>query len=311
MKSKLLLFGTSPFGVPSFSVLNHTEHLEIVGVVTQPGKPVGRAQTITPTAVEVWAHDQQLPVFTFASLKNEAVQKQLRDLHADVFVVASYGLILPQAVLDIPPKHCLNIHASLLPRWRGASPIAHSILNGDTETGITFMLMDAGCDTGPILRQYPLRITPHITRPELEQQLSDLAAQHAHEIVVGWLNNTLTGVPQPTSDVSTTKKLQREDGLATWENAEALERKMMAFTPWPGLWTTWGDRQIKILSARVNSQKSNEVPGTVVQIEKSWGIACQDGILEPLEVQFSGKKPQPAIQIPGSYPNFIGARLGS
>lgn len=310
MKKRVVFFGTSAFGLPSFEQVQGDTRFDIVAVVTQPPKPTGRHQLLTPTPVAEWATPHQLQLLTPATLKTEEIQNTLRDLQADVFLVASYGLILPQGVLDIPVEGCINIHASLLPRYRGASPIAAAILNGDTATGITFMVMDAGCDTGPILSQLPCPITPQDTRISLEQRLAEVAASNIVPTLISRLNKKIDSRTQPNQGVSLAPRLKRQDGLAVWQDAARLERQTRAYQPWPGLWTTWNATEIKILTATTESGQPSEPAGTIVVRDGSWAIACERGYLIPTAVQFSGKKPQPADTIPGSYPNFIGSRLG-
>lgn len=309
MKTRAVIFGTSPFGLPSFEQVRRDERFAIVAVVTQPPKPTGRHQVLSPTPVAEWATKHRLQLLTPATLKTEEIQNTLRKLQADVFLVASYGLILPQGVLDIPTRGCINIHASLLPSYRGASPIAAAILNGDLATGITFMVMDAGCDTGPIVKQLPCPIAPNDTRATLEQQLSELAATDIVQTLDGWLDKKIEPQSQPSQGVSSAPRLKRQDGAAVWLDADRLERQTRAYQPWPGLWTTWNTTEIKIITATAETGQPAEPSGTIVQRNNNWAIACERGYLIPTTVQFSGKKPQPAISIPGSYPNFIGSRL--
>ncbi len=310
MKVRIVIFGTSSFGVASFQAVANDEHVEIVGVVSQPARPVGRKQVLTPSAVEVWAKENNFSVLTPTTLKKPEIQQQVVDLKADVFVVASYGLILPKAVLDFAARGAMNIHASLLPRYRGAGPIAAAIVNGDTETGITFMVMDPGCDTGPMIQAFPIPITSTVTKPELEQQLSKLAAKNIVATFHGWLDKKIIPQPQSEDGVSLAPKLSREDGHAIWDDATTLERKIRAYQPWPGIWTMWNGTEMKILKATVSQEQHTEQPGTIIPYQKSWAVVCSAGILIPTEIQMSGKKPQLASSLPGSYPNVIGSRLG-
>lgn len=304
-----MLFGTSAFGIPSFQRLHDSTEFEIVHVVSQPARPVGRHQDITPTPVTAWAQSQSLPVSTPVSLKTPDVQKQLRSVEAELCLIASYGLIVPQVILDIPTYHCINIHASLLPRHRGASPIATAIASGDPETGITFMRMDAGCDTGPILEAHRLHILEQETRPELEQRLSELAAEHIVTLCTKWVAGAVPQTPQDTMSSTSAPKLSRDDGRAVWDKAEDVLRRLRAYTPWPGCWTTWNMTQIKIISAAYDQQTLDVTPGTVVEHDGGWAIACRQGCVIPTVVQFAGKKAQPAKQVLGSYPKFLDSVL--
>ncbi len=310
MSIRLVFFGTSAFGIPALNVIANSKEVTLVGVVTQPAREIGRQKTITETAVAQWAQQYNIPVLTPTSLRDDQVQADIAALQADVFLVAAYGLLLPQEILDLPGRGSINIHASLLPRYRGASPIAAAIVNGDQVTGTTFMLMDAGCDTGPVLAQYPLPIEPTETRPQLEQRLAELSATHLEEVVLGWLNDQVEPKIQPVEGAVLCQKLQRADGRATWKSALQLERNVRAYTPWPGVWTSWNGKEIKILEAHALPQRVIAQPGTVVRHERSWAIVCTSGLFIPTVIQFSGRQPQDARTVPGSYPNFIGALLG-
>lgn len=309
MSRRVVIFGTSDFGIPAFENVSKDLRFKVVGVVTQPAKPTGRHQVLTPTPVEVWAKKNNLKTFTPSSLKTSKPLNELSRLSPDLFLVASYGLILPQGALDIPAFGCLNIHASRLPKYRGASPISAAILQGDEETGITFMSMDAGCDTGPMLKQLTAAITTDDTRLTLEKKLSDLAATEIVSVMHDWQTGKIVPQPQPKTGATLAPRLKREDGRAVWHDAAKLARQIHAYQPWPGLWTTWQETEFKILVATVSEKQPAESPGTIVATDRGWGIACEIGLLIPTTVQFAGKKPQPASTIPGGYPNFIGSRL--
>lgn len=309
MSIRVILFGTSAFGVPSFQRLHDSTEFDIVHVVSQPARPVGRHQDLTPTPVTAWALSQSLPVSTPVSLKTPEIENQLRSMQAELYLVAAYGLIVPQTILDIPKYHCINIHASLLPRHRGASPIAAAIATGDSETGITFMRMDAGCDTGPILQAHRLTIFEQEARPELEQRLSELASEHIVSLCTKWAAGEIPQITQPSLGSTVAPKLSRDDGHAVWDSAEHVLRRLRAYTPWPGCWTTWNMTQIKIISAAYTQQTFDVSPGTIVEHDGGWAIACRQGCVIPTVVQFAGKKAQPAKQVLGSYPHFLGSVL--
>lgn len=309
MKPRVIIFGTSTFGIPSFTSVMKDDRWEVVAVVTQPAKPVGRHQEITSTPVAQWAEKNGLTILTPKTLKTPEVQTEIAELKPDLFLVASYGLILPQGALDIPSLGSLNIHASILPKYRGASPISAAIVNGDGETGVTFMVMDAGCDTGAMLSVVTCPITATDTRQTLETKLSDLAATSITDVLDGWTTKKIVPQVQPADDVSLAPKIQREDGRAIWNDAEKLSRQLRAYQPWPGLWTIWNNAELKIIEAVAEVQSVHEPAGTIVLHDDGWAVACTNGYLIPQTVQFSGKKPQPAKNIPGSYPNFIGSTL--
>lgn len=308
---RVVVAGTSAFGLPSFSVLASADDIHVVGCISQPARPVGRHGVLTPSPVAVWANEQQLPVLTPVNWRTETDLAALREWRPDVIVVAAYGVIVPADFLAIPTYGCINLHASLLPAYRGASPIAAAILHGDTTTGITYMRMDEGLDTGDILTQYSCSIQSTDTTVSLTQRVAQLAAEHIVQTLEDVVSGNSIGQPQAQS-ASYAKKITREDGRATWESAEQLDRRLRAYTPWPGLWTTWKGRTIKILAGEVVLDGPSEAPGTVVELEMGqWAIRCATGLFRPTEVQFSGKQPQAAEQIPGSYPDFLGSQLGS
>lgn len=311
MTRRIILFGTSPFGLPSFTTLADADDLEIVGVVTQPGRPTGRHRTVEPSAVQRWAVARHYPVLTPETLKNGSTVEHIRQLRPDAIVVAAYGLIVPPTILQLPTFGCMNIHASLLPKYRGASPIAAAIDAGDDRTGITFMLMDAGLDTGPILAQFSVEIPPRVIRPELESTLADTAGQHVLDVLRSWCARRLMPRPQATAGVSHAPRLTREDGRAQWADAAALERRIRAYAPWPGVWTRWKQQELKILSAHfLSDMAGDETPGTVLSTPGGWGVRCRRGLLIPETIQFAGKRPVPSDSVPGSYPGFVGSVLG-
>lgn len=307
---KVAICGTSDFGLPSWQAVLAAPGITVVGAITQPAKPVGRRQVVRPSPVEVWATAHHRPTLTPRHWRDEAALRQLRDWDLDLLIVAAYGLIVPPTVLDTPKHGCLNIHASLLPAYRGASPIAAAIINGDATTGITFMQMDAGMDTGPIISQYKTAIKPDDTTPRLSARLAAVAADHIVAAVQGWVSGTLPAQPQ-SSTPTFAKKITRADGQMTWESGLRLERLVRAYTPWPGLWTTWQGQIVKVLHGSFVPGTPIEPPGTIVEHESGWAIVCQDGLFQPTAVQFEGKQAQPAERIPGSYPGFIGSRLGT
>lgn len=311
MKTRIILFGSGTFGLPSFETLRSAKSNDIVAVVSQPARPVGRHRDMVDTPIAQWAQTHQLPLLTPATLrKNDDFFDRLKQLQPDSIVVADYGLIIPQRFLDLSPSGSVNIHASLLPKYRGAAPVVHAILNAEAQTGVTLMVMDAGLDTGPILVQHKMHIQPDMTAVEAEKQLSELAAAHIQTDLAAFLQHQLLPIPQSNADATLAPKISREDGLATWTSATQEYRKILAYTPWPGLWTTWKHWRIKILKATVLPGAGGQ-PGRVAVEGRSWKIACADGWLAPQEVQFSGGQPRSAEGIPHDYPGFLEARLGS
>jgi methionyl-tRNA formyltransferase len=279
-------------------------------VLTQPDRPAGRGLQLTPSPVKTWATEHGIPVLQPRSLRldgrypedAEAARQALQDLAIDVLVVAAYGLILPRWVLELPRHGCLNIHASLLPRWRGAAPIHRAIEAGDTETGICIMQMDEGLDTGPVVRRASLAIGEHETTGELQDRLALLGG---HEIVAALTDlqafGSLPAVPQATEGISYAAKVDKAEARPDWSlPAIVLERRIRAFNPAPGVTLPcgpWGE--LKIWRARTLPSTSTDLPGTLAgRGEQGWLITTGEGLLELIEVQKPGGRRQPAALLP-------------
>lgn len=286
-RRRVVYMGTPDFAVPALMALHSEPSIEVVAVYTQPPRPKGRGYHLMPSPVHQKADDLHIPVYHPETLRNEAAQQALRDLHPDLIVVAAYGLILPKAVLDIPPYGCFNIHGSLLPRWRGAAPIQRSILAGDKETGITIMKMDVGLDTGDMILKSATS-TEAKTSDDLYQELALLGANLITKAVHQLLDGTIVYEKQPEDGVTYAQKLNKEEGLLDWRlPADVLERQIRAFTPWPGCWFLWNDQMIKVLKAEVVKGDSASRPGVV--LDKDLTIACGKDTLRLLRVQRAGK----------------------
>lgn len=273
--------GSPDFAVPTVRAL-HEAGYEIAAVYTQPPRPAGRGHAVRPSPVQVEAARLGLLVRTPVRLrKDEGAQAEFAALDLDTAVVAAYGLILPPAMLNAPKRGCLNIHASLLPRWRGAAPIQAAILAGDPTTGVTTMRMDEGLDTGPILLQQAVPITPATTADGLSHQLAELGSR----LMLRTLAENPPAMPQPDG-ATYAPKLGREDGRIDWSrDAGAIDRQVRALNPWPGTYTTLDGRALKILSAMPVC--GSGVPGTV--LDDALTIACGEGALRPTRVQLPGR----------------------
>jgi len=254
-------------------------------------------------------------VFQPPSLRPHEAQAQLAALEPDLIVVAAYGKILPPQVLAIPPKGCLNLHPSLLPKYRGPSPVVAAILDGLEVTGVSIMLLDQGMDTGPILAQRPCPIAPQDTAESLTYRLFQLGAELLKETLPGWLKGEVQPVPQDHSQATYTRRIEKEDGQADWSHpAVVLERRLRAFTPWPGLYTRWKGKLLKVLAAVPLPQPAQAPPGTVVPLDNQdtpCGVTTGDGILGLRRLQLEGGKAQDARQFIIGYRDFIGSRLPS
>src|SRR2546430_158646 len=290
---RIVFIGTGEIGVPTLRALQKSEH-ELVAVVTQPDKPVGRAQKITaPPVKKALINETPIasPARTLqpARIKDTQSIEQIRALAPDVIVVMAYGQILPRTILEIPKIACLNLHASLLPRWRGAAPIQAAIAAGDDETGLTVMYVDEGLDTGDILLQHKIDISPSETGATLHDRL----AQTAPEALLESLRLLATGQaprdPQDKTLATYAPKLNREAGRINWnETADAVERKIRAYNPWPGVFTDFKDRKLTIFSASVVDLRGT--PGTILRKDDELVIATADRALSLTEVQLEGKK---------------------
>jgi methionyl-tRNA formyltransferase len=289
---RLAFMGTPDFAVHILKSLLQTKY-QIVAVYTQPPRPVGRGYKVTPSPVHELAIAEGLPVFTPESLKPAEVQNQWSALDLDVAVVAAYGLILPKTILDAPRLGCLNIHASLLPRWRGAAPIQRAILSGDKETGVTIMKMDTGLDTGDTLLMKKIAIDDSMTTPGLFDTITHVGAEALLEALPLYLSGNLSPTPQPHEGVTYANKLGKEEGHLDWRlTASELERKVRALNPWPGTWFEIGSDRIKVLKAEVVAGPFPHPPGTV--IDDKLTIVCGEGALRPLWLQKVGKAALPA-----------------
>lgn len=284
---RIIFAGTPPFAAAALDALAEAGH-DIALVLTQPDRPAGRGMKLTQSAVKQAALARGLAVYQPASLKPPEAQAQLAETGADVMVVAAYGLILPQAVLDLPRYGCLNIHASLLPRWRGAAPIQRAILVGDTETGITIMQMDAGLDTGAMLMKTPVPIREHDTAASLHDALAAAGAR----AIVEALANYSALAPEAQDDAHATyaAKLSKDEARLDWSKpADAIARAVRAYNPVPGAWTLLEGAPLKIWSARAVSDSGS--PGHVLRADADQlVVACGSGALALLEIQPAGSK---------------------
>jgi methionyl-tRNA formyltransferase len=286
---RIVFIGTGEIGVPTLRALINSKEHELVGVVTQPDKPVGREQRIEPTPIKKALGQAKMPILQPNRIKDREAVEQIRGLQPDVIVVMAYGQILPRAVLDIPRIACLNLHASLLPRWRGAAPIQAAIAAGDRETGITVIYMNEGLDTGDILLQRKIDIMENETGGSLHDRLGEIAPEALLESLRLLAQGSAPRVPQDNSRTTVAPKLNREDGRINWsEPAVVVERKIRAYDPWPGAFTKIADRNLKIYSASIVDLSGK--PGTVLRHEKEVVIAAGTGALSLEQVQLEGKR---------------------
>ena len=291
---RVIFAGTPDFAAASLGALLNSRH-EVIAVYTQPNRPSGRGRQARPGPVRALAHEQGIALEQPQSLRNVEARERLAAYEPEIMVVAAYGLILPQSVLDIPEHGCINVHASLLPRWRGAAPIQWAIATGDTETGITIMQMAAGLDTGDILMTRRLAINSDDTGSSLHDRLAPMGGETLLASLEQLESSRLNPQAQNGRDATYARKLEREDGRVDWtQSATALARRIRAFNPWPMCTTTGGGTMVRLLFADVvNHQAAAQAPGTVLKRERSGAlIQCGEGVLRLTRFQLPGGKPQ-------------------
>ncbi|MFL6760441.1 methionyl-tRNA formyltransferase [Sphingomonas sp.] len=278
---RIIFMGSPAFAVPSLNALVEAGH-EVVAAYCQPPRPAGRGKTERKTAVHERAEQLGIEVRAPRTLRDDEEQARFRGLDADLAVVAAYGLILPKPILEAPKAGCINVHASLLPRWRGAAPIQRAILGGDEISGVTLMRMDEGLDTGPMLARQTLDIR-HKNAGQVSEELANLGAR----MLVDWLDNPTPAKPQPIAGATYASKIGKGEARIDWSKpAEEVERQVRAFDPVPGAWFEVGGERIKLLEAAVGSDASG-TPGEV--LDECLSVACGRGYIRPLKVQRAGR----------------------
>ena len=309
--ARIVFMGTPPFAVPILSALD--EHYQMVGVVTQPDQQAGRGRPVLASPVKEAALARGLPLFQPTNLRHPEAVARLADWRPDLIVVAAFGQILRTPVLALPPHGCLNVHASLLPRYRGAAPIPAAILAGEPVTGVTIMIMDEGMDSGPILAQAECSIAADDTTASLTARLAEIGAHLLIEVLTGWLAGEIQAQPQDPVLATYCRPLQKEDGHLDWSaSALSLERQVRAYDPWPGTYTTWRGQGLKVLRARARPEwPAAGEPGQVVELEAGIGVVTGQGVLELVEVQLAGKKALAAALFARGQRDLVGGSLGT
>ena len=295
-KLRIIFAGTPDFAAKHLEALVASEH-DIVAVYTQPDRPAGRGKKLTPSAVKVLAETHNLPVMQPASLKDDEAQQALASFDADLMVVVAYGLLLPKTVLETPRLGCINVHGSILPKWRGAAPIQRSIWAGDEETGITIMQMDEGLDTGDMLHIVKMPIGDNDTSASLYEKLADLGPSALIEVVDNL--SAFTPEKQDNAKASYAKKLSKDEARIDWKMpASQLERNIRAFNPWPVAWTVADGNNIKVWQATVLTESTDVAPGTVLRADKKGiVVATGEGALSIQTLQIPGKKAMSAADV--------------
>lgn len=302
----VVFMGTPDFAVPALRLL--MQHHTVLAVVTQPDRPAGRNRQLQASPVKQAAEGAGVPVFQPEKIRRPEAIEALQAWPADLFIVAAFGQILPQTVLDLPRFGSLNIHASLLPRWRGAAPIQAAVRAGDAVSGITIMRMDAGLDTGPILTQREIALAPDETGASLHDRLSMLGGELLIDTLPGYLGGSF--LPQPQDDALATlaPRIQKDEGRVDWSRpAAGIDRTVRAFTPWPGTFTAWGGKLLKVVSGAPGAGCAE--PGRVVLSDGVLAIGTGDGLYLPSRLQLEGRAAVSAAEFVRGYPAFIGAQL--
>ncbi|MFC1935356.1 methionyl-tRNA formyltransferase [Chloroflexota bacterium] len=314
---RIVFMGTPDFALPVLEGLRAGGY-QVVGVLTRPDRPAGRGRRVTSPPVKTYSQRHGLALSQPPSLRREGVVQQLRSLSPDAIIVAAYGRIVPPEVLAIPPRGVLNLHPSLLPKYRGSSPVATALLEGDSVTGVTIILMDQGLDTGDIVAQRQTSILPRETAGELTYRLFRLGAHLLLEVLPAWEAGAITPVPQDEEQATSTRLYVKEDGELDWAlPAVALDRRLRAFHPWPGCYTHWEGKLLKVLEGVLLGDGAAQVggPGKVVTLARESGpavaVVTGQGLLGLGKVQLEGRKPQSIEAFARGYSRFLNAQLPS
>jgi len=310
--ARVVFMGTPDFAVPSLAALLR-EGYEVVGVLTREDQPAGRGRQVEAPAIKLLARSHGLKVLQPPTLRDAAVHADLATLAPDVVVIAAFGLILPKEVLDLPLRGCINVHGSLLPRHRGASPVAAAILAGDAETGVSIMVIDAGLDTGPTLASAVLPIAEHDTTGTLSLNLAKLGAELLVDTLPGWLAGTTVPRPQPEEGATFAPRLDKDAGAIDWsEPADLIGRRVRAYHPWPSAFTHWNGHRLRVLRAAASPYGVEGEPGEVFATPNNGaGVVTGAGVLWLGELQLAGKRALPVRSFLSGARGFIGSRLGS
>ena len=310
---RVVFMGTPAYAVTPLARLLESGH-SVVGVVTQPDRPAGRGRGLLQPPVKVYAESQGLRVLQPATLRDAGAQSALLSLEPEVIIVAAYGLILPRGVVEAPPLGCVNIHPSLLPSHRGPSPVAFTILEGDSVAGVSLMLLDRGTDSGPILAQEERPSLPQDTTGELTDELFRRGAELLVQVLPSYARGEISPKPQDDSSATYARKLTKEDGAIRWElSAVELWRQIRAFTPWPGSYTHWRGGLLKVVEAVPIPERSDGAPGTAVRLPPGGpapvGVTTGEGVLGLVSVQPEGRRVMDAAEFMQGHAGFVGSTL--
>lgn len=310
-KIKIIFFGTPEFAVPALQKLIENKSFEVLAIVCAPDKPLGRKQILTPPPIKVLAQKNKIPIFQPEKIEN--FKSQISNCEPDLIIVCAFGQFIPKNILDLPKYGCLNIHPSLLPKYRGPSPIQSAILNREEKTGVSIILLDDKMDHGPVIANFKLQISNY-NYEELSKKLADLGAQLLIETIPQWINEKIKPVPQNDAEATFTKIIKKEDGKIDWQkSAREIENQLQAFYPWPGSFTLWhspkkkDNLKIKIISAKAElNNKNNFSAGKIFFNDaKKISVSCGNGYLILEKIQLEGKKEMKVEEFIKGYPEFM------
>ena len=309
-KIRIIFIGTSKFGLPSFNALVKNQDFEICLAVAQPDKPSGRKQVIVSPPIKTAAEKNNITVLQPEHIID--IREKISLLKPDLIIVAAYAQLIPEAILNIPKFGCLNLHASLLPKYRGSAVVQAAILNGDEQTGVTIIKMDKGLDTGPILEQISIKISPEDTAGSLHDKLSEISAPFLIDIIGQYIKGKITPKPQDPLKSNFAKTLSKGDGLIDWSKpAQYLDRFIRAMSPWPMAWTWWQGKQIKIISVQSESIEINSYkPGKTFKYNNGLAVQCGKNALIIKKLQLEGKTELTSEEFLHGHKDFVGCVLG-
>ena len=308
---RVLFYGSPDFAIPALQALIDSPFRPIA-VVTQPDARAGRGRSLRPPPIKQLAADHDIPALQPAKLRDRAAIAQIASLRPDLQIVAAYGQLIPTEILDLPSHGSLNVHASLLPRWRGASPISAAILQGDTETGVSIMLVDENEDTGDILRQQSTPVSPTENAGELSDQLAQIGARLLLETIPDWLNGAITPIPQDSDRATRARRVKKSQGRIDWQQpADQIARHIRAYTPWPAAATTLDQTPIRVTLATYSDSAVQSLPGTILQAGTTIDVATANGVLQIHRLQRAGKRELSAEEFARGTRDLVGRRFGT
>ncbi len=308
---RVLFYGSPDFAIPTLQALIDSPFRPIA-VVTQPDARAGRGRSLRPPPIKQLAAAHDIPALQPAKLRDRAAIAQIASLRPDLQIVAAYGQLIPTEILDLPSHGSLNVHASLLPRWRGASPISAAILHGDTETGVSIMLVDEHEDTGDILRQQTTPVRPTENAGDLSDRLAQMGARLLLETIPDWLNGAIQPIPQDSDRITRARRVKKSQGRIDWhQSAEQASRHIRAYTPWPAAATTLDQTPIRVTLATCSHAADQNPPGTILQAGTTIDVATADGVLHIHRLQRAGKRELSAEEFARGTRELVGRRFGT